>query len=157
MRQGPHRPACVASEKSGLFPCCEGHVGIPLQLPPGNRTVSRVLLVNSVFLSSDDGDLGLPLKDQQGSQASSGVGAWNSAFLSSCQRGVRLLVEFRRGIWAFTRGSARESGLPSCCEGILGVPLEPLQGNQDLSQVEWELGVLFPCSRMLGVPLEING
>ena len=119
--------------------------------------MSRVLLVNSVFLSSDDGDLGLPLKDQQGSQASSGVGAWNSAFLSSCQRGVRLLVEFRRGIWAFTRGSARESGLPSCCEGILGVPLEPLQGNQDLSQVEWELGVLFPCSRMLGVPLEING
>ena len=77
-------------------------------------------------------------------------------FLSSCKRGVRPPVEFRRGIWAFSRGSAGESSLPSCFEGILGVPLEKVQGNQDLSGAEGELGVLFPFSRIHGVPLEIQ-
>ena len=43
-------------------------------------------------------------------------------------------VEFRRGIWGFSTGSAWETGLPSCCEGILGVPLKPVQGNQHLSR-----------------------
>ena len=119
-----------------------------------NRAVSRVQLGNSVF-SSGDRDLRLFIKVQLGSQASSGVEAWNSAFLSNCPRGVRAPVEFRRGIWAISRGSERETGLSSCCEGTLGVPLEPVQGNQDLSGVEGELGILFPCSRILGFPLEI--
>ena len=101
-------------------------------------------------------DLRIPIKLHLGSQASSGVEAWNSAFLLSCQRGIRPPVEFRREIWASSRGSAWESGLPSCCEGILGVPLEQVQGNQDLSGAEGELGVLFPCSRIHGVPLEIQ-
>ena len=57
--------------------------------------------------------------------------------------GSRPPVEFRRGIWASSRGSAGESGLPSCCEGILGVLLESVQGIQDLSGAEGELGVLF--------------
>ena len=48
------------------------------------------------------------------------------------------------------------TGLPSCCEGILGIPLELVQGNQDLSGAEGQLGVLFPCSRIRGVPLEIQ-
>ena len=39
----PQGPACVASEKSGLFPSCERHVRIPLQLLPGKKVVSRVL------------------------------------------------------------------------------------------------------------------
>ena len=91
-----------------------------------NKAVSRVQSGNSVFLSSGDRDLGLPIKVQLGSQASSGVEALNSAFLSSCQRGVRLLVKFKWGIWAFARGWAGRTGLPSCCEGILGVPLEPV-------------------------------
>ena len=54
----------------------------------------------------------------------------------------------------FSRGSAGESGLPSCCEGILGVSLEPVQGNEDLSRVGGELGVLSPCNRIHRVPLE---
>ena len=36
------------------------------------------------------------------------------------------------------------------------VPLEPMQGNQELFRAEGELGVLFPCSRILGLPLEIQ-
>ena len=120
---GPQGPAPVASEKSGLFSSCEGHVGILLESLLVNRAVSRVQLGNSVFFSSGDRDLGLFIKVQLGSQASSGVKAWNSAFLSSCPRGVRAPVEFRRGIWAISRGSERETGLSSCCEGILGVPL----------------------------------
>ena len=106
--------------------------------------MSRVQSGNSVFLSNGEWDLGLFIKVQLGSHASSGVKAWNSAFLSSCPRSVRALVEFRQGIWAFSRGSAGESGLPSCCEGIFSVPWEPVQGNQDLSRAEGALGVLFP-------------
>ena len=97
-----------------------------------------------MLLSSFDWDIGLCIKVQLGSQASSGVEAWISAFLSSCARGVRAPVEFRGGIWALSRGIAQETGLPSCCEGILGVPLGPVQGFQDLSQAKGALGVLFP-------------
>ena len=107
-----------------------------------------------MILSSGDRDLEVLIQVKLWSQASSGVEAWNSASLSSCLRGVRAPVDFRQGIWAFSRGSAWETGLPSFCEGILGVPLEPVQGNQDLSGVEGELGLLFPCSRIRGVPLE---
>ena len=109
-----------------------------------------------MFHSGGDRDLGLPIKVQQGSQASPGVEAWNSAFLSSSQRAVRPLVEIRWGIWAFSRGQAGLTGLPSCCEGILGVPLDSLQGNQDLSGAEGEISVLIPCSRIRGIPLEIQ-
>ena len=105
--------------------------------------MSRVQSGNSVFLSSGDRDLGLFIQVQLGSQASSGVEAWNSAFLSSCPMGGSAPVEFRQGIWAFSRGSARETGLPSYCEGILGAPLEPVQWNEDLSRAEGALGVLF--------------
>ena len=101
-------------------------------------------------------DLGLPLNVQLGIQALSGVEEWDSAFLSSCQSGVRPPVEFRQEIGAFSRGSVGESGLPSCCAGILGVKLEPVQGIQDLSRVEWELSVLSPCSRSSGIALEIQ-
>ena len=135
---------------------CEGHVRIPLESLPAKSAVSKVQSGNSVFLPGSDRDLGLFIKVQRGSQASSGVEAWNSAFLSICQRGVRAPVKFRWGIWAFSRGSAWESGLPSCCEGILGVSLEQVQGNQDLSGAEGELGVLFPFSRIRGVPLKIQ-
>ena len=63
---------------------------------------------------------------------------------------------FRHVIWAFSTGSEGESGLSSCCEGILGVPLEPAQGNWDLSQADGKQDVLFHCSRIRGVPLEIQ-
>ena len=147
--------ALVASEKTGLFLSCEGHIWIPLNFLPAHRALSRVQLVDSGFFTGIDRDLGLPIKLQLASQASSGNEALNTAFLSSCQRGVRPPVEFRQEIWASSRGPAWESGLPSCCEGFLGASLEQVQRNQDLSGAEGELGVLFRCSRIRGVPLEI--
>jgi len=45
------------------------------------------------------------------------------------------------------------SNLLLCCEGILRVPLESVQGNQALSRVEAELGVLLTCGRNRRVPL----
>ena len=48
------------------------------------------------------------------------------------------------------------SDFPSCCEGILGVPIKLMQGNKALSLVEGEFGVLSSCGRNLGV-LELNG
>ena len=69
LRWRPHGPDCVSSEKSGLFPCCEGHVGIPLQSPPGNRAMSRVLLVNSVFCPRRQGSRA----SSQGSTRESGL------------------------------------------------------------------------------------
>jgi len=81
----------------------------------GDQAMSHIQSGNSVFLSGGDRDLGLFIKVQLGSQASSGVEAWKSTFLSSCPMGVRAPVEFRQGIWAFSRGSAGETGLPSSC------------------------------------------
>ena len=155
MRRGPQGPLLLP-QRSQVSSSCKGQVGIPLESLPANRALSRVQLVDSVFLTRVDRDLRLPTKLKLGSQASSGVEACNSAFLSSCQRGVRPPVKFRQEIWASSSGSAWESGLPSCCEGILSVPLELVQGNQDLSGAEGELGVLFPFSRIRGVPLEIS-
>ena len=133
VEKGHSVTALVASEKTGLFLSCEGHIWIPLDSLPAHRALSRVQLVDSGFLTGIDRDLGLPIKLQLASQVSSGDETWNSAFLSSCQRGVRPPAEFRQEIWASSSGSAWESGLPSCYEGILGVPLEQAQGNQDLS------------------------
>ena len=48
------------------------------------------------------------------------------------------------------------SDFPSCCEGILRVPIKLMQGNKALSLVEGEFGVLSSCGRNLGV-LELNG
>ena len=105
LRLGP-QAALVASEKSGLYSSCEGHVGIPFESLPAHRALSRVQSVDSGFLTSVDRDLGLPIKLQPESQASSGDEARNSAFLLSCQRGVWTPVEFRWQIWASSRGSA---------------------------------------------------
>ena len=70
-------------------------------------------------------------------------------------------VELSKGCQASSRVQVGNlgffpTGLLSCCEGILGVPLELVQGNQDLSGAEGELGVLFPGSRIRGVPLKIQ-
>ena len=46
--------------------------------------------------------------------------------------------------------------LPYCCEGILDVPLDTVQWYQDLSGAEGKLGLLFPYSRIRGVPLKIQ-
>ena len=52
-------------------------------------------------------------------------------------KGCQASCQVQAGNLGFFKGSARESGLPSCCEGILSVPLELVQGNQDLSGAEW--------------------
>ena len=96
IEMGPSVTTLIATEKSGLFLCCEGHVGIPLESLPANRPVSRIQSGNSVFLSGSDRDLRLPIKVQLGSQASPGVEAWDSAFLLSCQ-GVS-------GLWSSSSG-----------------------------------------------------
>ena len=84
------------------------------------------------------------------------VEAWNFDFLLSCERGVRPLVEFRRVTWDFSRVATGESDVPSSCEGKLRVPFESLEGNQFLSLVEGELGVLSICGGNHGVPLELR-
>ena len=81
-----------------------------------------------MFLSSCDGYLGAPLELQQGSESSFHVEAWNSAFYSSGQRGLRPPVELRCRIRDFSRVVARESNLPSCCEGNLGFHLSSCRG-----------------------------
>ena len=48
------------------------------------------------------------------------------------------------------------SDFPSCCEGIPGVPTKLIQGNQALSLVEGEFGVLSSCGRNRRV-LELSG
>jgi len=39
-------------------------------------------------------------------------------------------------MWAFSRGATGKSDLPSCCEGIFGVPFKSVHGNQSLCRVE---------------------
>ena len=97
LRRGPQGPLLLP-QRSQVSSSCKGQVGIPLESLPANRALSRVQLVDSVFLTRVDRDLRLPTKLKLGSQASSGVEACNSAFLSSCQRGVRPPVKFRWGI-----------------------------------------------------------
>lgn len=85
------------------------------------------------------------------------VEAWNSAFLLSCKVGVSTPVEFRWGSWAFSRGAKIESDLSSCCEGKLGIPFMPLEGNKASSQVEaGNSGFLSCCDRDLREPIEFQ-
>ena len=68
---------------------------------------------------------------------------------------VRPPIELRWGTQAFSRDEIGESSLLLCCEGKLRIPFELLQGNQALSRVEREIGVLSTCGRILRVPLEL--
>ena len=112
LRWRPHGPDCVSSEKSGLFPCCEGHVGIPLQSPPGNRAMSRVLLVNSVFCPR-----------RQGSRASS-QGSTRESGLVWC-RGMELCFPFElsKGWQASCRVQARNPGFFKRISGGVRPPI----------------------------------
>ena len=57
---------------------------------------------------------------------------------------------------AFSIGATGESDLNSYCEWIFLVQFESVQGNQALSRVECELGVLSTCGRNCRVPLEFQ-
>ena len=87
---------------------------------------------------------------QTGSQVSTCVKEWNSAFLSSCKRVFRPPVELNWGPGACLEFSTGVSVLPSCCELILRVPFESVQGNQALNRVDGELRVSRFVARPLG-------
>ena len=120
---------------------CEGPLGIPLKSVQWKRALSRDEAGTSGFFSCSDVDLGVYLQFQTGSQVSICVEAWNSAFLSSCKRGFRPPVELNWGPGAFLEFSTGVSVLPLCCELILGVPFESVQGNQALSRADGEICV----------------
>ena len=70
---------------------------------------------------------------QTRSQVSTCVEAWSSAFLSSCKLGFRPPVELNLGPGSFLEFETVVSVYPLCCELILMVTFESVQGNQDLS------------------------
>ena len=81
-------------------------------------------------------DLGVLLESPQGSQSSSRVGACTCAFLPSCSSSVTLPFAWIKGSVAFPRGFP--TGLfhvPPCCESILGLKVEAVQGKQ--VSLEW--------------------
>ena len=150
------REPLMLPQGNHLLSGCQEHLRIPLMVLQGYRASSRAEVEISGFLSSCYRDLRFPVDFQQGPQDSSPFEAWNSAFLSSCKSGVRPPIEFRWGAWPFTRGATTESDLPLCCEGILGVSLESVQGNQALFGTEGDLSVLLIFSRNGRVPLKSN-
>ena len=93
---------------------------------------------------------------QTGSQVSTFVEAWSSVFLSSCKRGCRPPVQFNWVSVTFLEFATGVSVLPSCCELILGLTLESVQGNQALTQVKREIGVFSNCGTNPRVPLEFE-
>ena len=110
---------------------------------------------NSGFLSCSDVDLSVCLQFQTGSQVSTCAEAWNSAFLSSCKRGFRPPFELNWGPVPFLEFATGLSGLPSCCDLILGVLFVSVQGNQALSQVDGEIRV-FPTVARPRVPVQFQ-
>ena len=84
-------------------------------------------------------DLGVLLKTPQGSRSSSRVEACTSAFLPSCSSLSRFPLRGSRNLWlslevsheGFPRGFP--TGLshgPPCCDSILGLKVEAVQGNR---------------------------
>ena len=128
-----------ASQQSGILSICQVPLGIPLGSVQWKRASSPVEAGPSGFLSHSDMDLVVCLQFQTGSQVSTCVKECNSAFLSSCKRVFRPPVELNWGPGAFLEFSPGVSVLPSCCELILRVPCESVQGNQALYRVDGEL------------------
>ena len=106
-----------------------------------NMASSRVEAGTSVFLSVSEMDLGVSVDFEQGRQALACVEAWNSACLSSCKWGDRILVKLCLDPLAFSVGCNWCDSAPSCCDLILGVSYESVQGHQASSRVDGEIGV----------------
>ena len=121
-----------------------------------SRASSRVEAGTSGFLSISDINLGVSVEFEQGSQASSCVEAWNSACLSSCEWGVRPLVELDLEPAAFSGGCNRGVSALSCCDSILMVPFELVQGHQALSRVDGEITVFGTVAQPTRVPVEFQ-
>ena len=122
-----------------------------------SRTSSRVVAGTSGFLSISDIDLGVSVDVEQGRQSWSCVEAWNSACLSSCEWGVRPLVELDLESVALSRGCNHCVSAPSCCDSILGVPFESVQGHQALCRVDGEIRVYWIVPQPMRVPLQFQG
>ena len=121
-----------------------------------SRASSRVEAGTSEFLSISDINLGVSVEFEQGSQASSCVETWNSACLSSCEWGVRPLVELDLEPAAFSGGCNRGVSALSCCDSILMVPFELVQGHQALSRVDGEITVFGTVAQPTRVPVEFQ-
>ena len=121
-----------------------------------SRASSRVEAGTSGFLSISDINLGVSVEFEQGSQASSCVEAWNSACLSSCEWGVRPLVELDLEPAAFSGGCTWGVSAPLCCDLIVGVPLELVQGHQALSRVNGEISVFGIVAQPTKVPVKFQ-
>ena len=134
--------------KSSLHASFEEPLRIPLQSMLGHMSSSGAEAGTSGFLSSADMDLGVPLEFPQESQVLSRVEtSCKSAFLSSCKSSVRLPIKLTWESVAFFLGATGLSLVPSCCESILRVTVESVQGNQ--GHLEWtgksgSFGVVAP-------------
>ena len=135
-----------------------------------------------MFLCASDRDLGLPLKIQLGSQASSSletrtllssrVVKWGSGPLSctgeefglfqedkqGCQASHHLLRGYSVFPWSQHRGirTYLEMRGNLCFQLILRFTVETVQGNQEVSGAEGELGLLFTCSGIREVTFRFN-
>ena len=122
-----------------------------------SRTSSQVVAGTSGFLSISDIDLTVSAELEPGSQASSCVEAQNSAFLLSCSWSVRQLVELYLEPVAFFRGCNHCVSAPLCCDSVLGVPFESVQGHQFLCRVDGEIRVYWIVPQPMRVPLRFQG
>ena len=101
-------------------------------------------------------DLGIPLEFPQESQVLSRVETCKSAFLSSCKSSVRLPIKLTWESVAFFLGATGLSLVPSCCELILRVTVESVQGNQVYLEWNLDIRVFLNCGTTPGVPLEFQ-
>ena len=82
------------------------------------------------------------------------MGALKSAFPPSCSSSVILPVEWIKGSVAFSRGfHTGLSHVPPCCESILGLKVEAVQGKQVSLELTEISGVLWEWWHDPGVPL----
>ena len=103
-------------------------------------------------------DLGVLLESPHWSQSSSRVGACTCAFLPSCSSSVTLPLAWIKGsvasLEAFPEAFPRAfptglSPVPPCCESILGLKVEAVQGKQvslewtETSGGLWEWGLIL--------------
>ena len=103
-------------------------------------------------------DLGVLLESPQGSQSSSRVGACTCTVLPSCSSSVTLPFAWIKGSVVFARGFPtrlfhRAVPRAPCCESILGLKVETVQGKQ--VSLEWTetSGGLWEGWQDPGVPI----
>ena len=138
--------------------------------------LSRVVARGLGFLSRYHGELREPLVLPQGSQVSIRVGKVSARVLWSHGRGIRPQFTWKvesQGVSQVAAGSVGslelpwgpegashvvfgKSGILSCCEGPLGIPLKLVRVTRASSRIEvGNSGFLSSSDRDLGVPTDI--